>query len=186
MSIYQKKLRACPACHEQKSINTKMVQHLYDHCSVVRQLKRQAENGELSIPEVAARVSEFVSLWKAHKSSQICGCVLRGTNFCERIVPLIQWDNSIFHYLVAKGKTQKTGYVKFVSSLRPFVEMEVRTADFRQCAGGRNALTRMLRQAIVHEGHRLPPSVLGDPAVAKASMISQFRQQQQQQVSADR
>jgi hypothetical protein len=114
MRTKQRRIQTCPACHETKSVNTKMADHLYEYCKVVKQLKRDAQAGLLSIQEVSARVSEYVSTWKSNRSGKLCGCSISGSNFCQRIVRLIQWDNKIIHYVIETEKKRKAGYVRFV------------------------------------------------------------------------
>ncbi len=94
--------RTCPACLEKKATKTDMGQHLSQHCSVVRELRRRCLKGEVSVEEVRSRLEGYLETFEASKRrnadlDEVCNCAVAGHNFCDKIVELIDWENDIVH-----------------------------------------------------------------------------------------
>lgn len=112
MSAANSRYHTCPACQLRLSVKTSMRKHLFNYCSVTHQLKEDIENGLLSKRAVTRKINEYVSIWKDCRSKKICACQLLGTNFCQRIVSLIDWKSDITQYTILNGKT-KSCYVRY-------------------------------------------------------------------------
>lgn len=112
MSAHNARRRTCPACQSRLSFKTKIKKHLFNHCSVTHELKQDIINGVLTKAQVANKINEYLRISRDCSSKLICACELMGTNFCRRIVSLIDWNSERTLFTVRKGNT-KNCFVRY-------------------------------------------------------------------------